>query len=324
MTDRVVRVELPLPIPELRSVNSYLVLGDDGVTLIDPGWASAESAAVMVEALTSLGLGLSDVVRILVTHHHWDHYTQALVWRRDLGVPVLLGREEQHSIQAWHDLDGAFPEQVDLLRRAGADELAVEVSRMPVEPEERDMDFDVPDGWLGDGDLIDCGGVRLSVLATPGHTRGHVVFADEASGLYFTGDHILPGITPSIAYERAPVTTSLVSYLGSLRLFLERPDGRMLPAHRTPEPSTRARAVELLDHHRQRLDIVGDLVAAGATTAHDVASRMRWTRHDRALEDLGLVHEMTAILEVAAHLTLLELDGLLTRDDDEVDRYAVS
>ncbi len=43
------------------------------------------------------------------------------------------------------------------------------------------------------------------MIETPGHTRGHVVFSDPASRLLFTGDHVLPTITPSIGFE--PVAT---------------------------------------------------------------------------------------------------------------------
>ena len=143
---------------------------------------------------------------------------------------------------------------------------------------------------------------------TPGHTRGHVVFDDAAYGAVFTGDHLLPRITPSIAFERAPERLPLRSYLSSLLLFLSLPDSRMLPAHGATDRATRGRAAELLVHHRNRLEVIGDLVAAGASTAFDVAARMRWTRHDRALEDLDVVHRMTAVLEVLSHLELLVYD----------------
>ena len=49
----------------------------------------------------------------------------------------------------------------------------------------------------------------LRVVPTPGHTQGHVVFTDSASGLLFAGDHVLPHITPSIGFE--PVSASLAA-----------------------------------------------------------------------------------------------------------------
>jgi hypothetical protein len=51
----VVRIPLPLPLPDLQVVNVYAILGDDGVTLVDSGWADEPSETVIVEALNRLG-----------------------------------------------------------------------------------------------------------------------------------------------------------------------------------------------------------------------------------------------------------------------------
>jgi hypothetical protein len=91
----------------------------------------------------------------------------------------------------------------------------------------------------------------------------------------------------------------------------------MLPAHGETDRLTRNRAVELLDHHRERLDRVADLVAAGAESAFEVARRMRWTRRERTLDELETVHQMTAVLEVLAHLELLATQGILTTHDSD-------
>ena len=54
----------------------------------------------------------------------------------------------------------------------------------------------------------DTGGSRLTgrdllAVPTPGHTQGHVVFADVERALLFAGDHVLPRITPSVGFEAA-------------------------------------------------------------------------------------------------------------------------
>jgi glyoxylase-like metal-dependent hydrolase (beta-lactamase superfamily II) len=41
---------------------------------------------------------------------------------------------------------------------------------------------------LADGDVIDLGGTRLTVLETPGHTIGSICLWDRDAGLLFTGD----------------------------------------------------------------------------------------------------------------------------------------
>jgi len=321
----VVRIPLPLPLKDLRVVNVYAILGADGVTLVDSGWADDASETVLVEALDRHGFTPADVKRIVVTHAHWDHYSRAIGWQRRYGATVMIGRHERHSIEAFDEQTGAYPVQAQLLLKAGATDLAQTIADFPLEPFERDVPFGPPDIWLDDGDHIDCGGVDLVARATPGHTRGHLVYEDCRAGLAFTGDHILPRITPSIALERAPEALPLRSYLSSLQLFLNLPDASMLPAHGAITPSVKARAEELLDHHRDRLERARELVAAGNSTAYEVAQQMLWTRHERTVDELGPVHGMTAILEMLAHLELLVTRGVLERAESAaVNHYVVS
>ncbi|MGX9670552.1 MBL fold metallo-hydrolase [Mycobacterium sp. HM-7] len=316
ITDHVVRVPLPLPLPDLTSVNAYVILGADGVTLIDPGWDWAPAETVLCDALHGFGAGPSDVRQILVTHQHWDHYSLAQRWSTTYGAELMLGHEERHSIEAFSAMTGVHPTQVGMLTVAGAPLLARAVAGLQWEPHELGIAFTAPDRWLTDGDVIDCGGSSVVARFTPGHTRGHMVFDDVAHGMVFTGDHLLPRITPSIAFERAPEALPLRSYLSSLKLFLDLPQARMLPAHGCADRRTGDRAQELLDHHRERLARVAEFVAAGPTTAFGVAAQMRWTRHERRLDELDVVHQMTAVLEVAAHLDLLVTQQLLTRRDE--------
>jgi glyoxylase-like metal-dependent hydrolase (beta-lactamase superfamily II) len=316
ITDRVFRVPLPLPLRDLHEVNAYAILGDDGVTLVDPGWSSAENEAALTHGLRQLDRSLDDVARIVVTHSHWDHYTQALTLRAKYGHTVLLGREEHHSVDGFTMDNGLYPRQASLLLRAGAPELSTAVDELEPEPWEVDMPYGQPDVWLDGGESIDLGGLVLTTHATPGHTRGHIIY--ELDDLMFTGDQILPRITPSLGFERAPEDQPLRSFLSSLNLLLDHPDRTMLPAHGNVSSSVHERIRELLFHHEHRLKEIFELALSGHDTAFAIASHMRWTRHERTLDELGTMHGMTAVLEVATHLDLLSWRGDLTRDDSGV------
>jgi glyoxylase-like metal-dependent hydrolase (beta-lactamase superfamily II) len=315
ITEHVARIPLPLPMLDLKVVNAYAIAGDDGVTLVDPGWANAESESILTGALHQLGYMPGDVKRILVTHAHWDHYTQAVKWQRKFGATLLLGHGERHTLEAFDNLQGVYPNQVRSLRRAGATRLADDLECLELEPYERDMPVETPDVWLRGGEEIDCGGRTIVAHATPGHTRGHMVFEDAVDGLLFTGDHVLPRITPSIGFERAPDRLALSSYLDSLQFCMTRSQARMLPAHGAVTDEVGSRVEELLLHHEQRLKVILGLVAAGAATAYDVARQMRWTRREREIDELGAVHGMAAVLEVVAHLELLVSQALVEADE---------
>ena len=64
---------------------------DDGLVLVDGGWAIPESRQLFEAGLRQLGYTPRDVRRFLVTHMHRDHYTQAYVVGREVGATVSLG-----------------------------------------------------------------------------------------------------------------------------------------------------------------------------------------------------------------------------------------
>ena len=55
------RIPLPLPMDGLRAVNVYVLETDDGLTLIDGGWAIEESRTLLEKSLGTLGHGLADI-----------------------------------------------------------------------------------------------------------------------------------------------------------------------------------------------------------------------------------------------------------------------
>ena len=179
----------------------------------------------------------------------------------------------------------------------------------PAQFDADDSPWGPPSEWLDDGERLTLSDRDLDVLATPGHTAGHIVLRDVASQLLFAGDHILPHITPSIGYDGVPEPLPLRSYMASLRLVREMPDALLLPAHGPVVASAHQRADELLAHHEQRFEVIRDRVERGDSTALDIASAMAWTSRGRRLHDMDVVNQSLAILETLAHLDVMALKG---------------
>ena len=317
------RIPLPLPGDALRAVNVYAISGGSGLTLVDSGWALAAARQRLEAALAGLGHELGDVRRFLVTHVHRDHYTLAVTVRRLFGSRVLLGAGEQESLELIINRDDR-PAAVygRLLLRHGAGPVA---ERMRRDWPDRDAggDWEKPDEWLDGTGQVEAGGRTLRVIPTPGHTRGHVVFADLGHGLLFAGDHVLPHITPSIGFEPARPELPLGDYLGSLHLVRAMPDLRLLPAHGPVAGSTHARIDELLAHHERRLDACAAVIRHGAATAYQVARALTWTRRQRHFDELDSFNQMMAVMETAAHLDVLVRQGRVRGSaDGGVARYA--
>jgi glyoxylase-like metal-dependent hydrolase (beta-lactamase superfamily II) len=318
------RIPLPLPSDALRAVNVYAIEDGHDLVLIDSGWALAEARAQLENALAALGRELGDVTRFLITHVHRDHYTQGVALRREFGTRLSLGIGERPSLEL--SVSGRhirLEGQVGRLRRAGAAQVITDLrAAFPAQPTMQI--WELPDDWLTGRDDITLRTRRLTPLPTPGHTRGHLVFRDEAAGLLFAGDHVLPHITPSIGFEPAPAASPLADYLQSLRLVRQLSDTVLLPAHGPVTTSVHERIDELLAHHEARLDASQRAVERGAGTAFEVARELTWTRREKSLADLDPFNQMLAVMETAAHLDVLVMQGRLASEmSDGVAGYSV-
>jgi glyoxylase-like metal-dependent hydrolase (beta-lactamase superfamily II)/8-oxo-dGTP pyrophosphatase MutT (NUDIX family) len=103
--------------------NSYLVAGDAGWTVIDPGPASAEHLRALLEASEGR------IARILVTHTHKDHSPLAAALAHETGAPVA-GRVADHPM--WQDSEFAPHEELaDGQRLALGEGLTLRVIHTP-------------------------------------------------------------------------------------------------------------------------------------------------------------------------------------------------
>lgn len=100
IADGIYRIPLPMPRDHLKAVNVYALEETDGLTLIDGGWAQPAARAALEAGLAAIGARPRSVNRILVTHAHRDHYTLAVILRREFGTPIALGAGERDSIAA--------------------------------------------------------------------------------------------------------------------------------------------------------------------------------------------------------------------------------
>jgi glyoxylase-like metal-dependent hydrolase (beta-lactamase superfamily II) len=106
---------------------------------------------------------------------------------------------------------------------------------------------------LVDGELIEVAGLRLRIVATPGHTADSVSIVIENEGSVLTGDTILGRGTTVLDDSDG----DLGDYLASLRALIELGDGRtVLPGHGPELPDLQEISKQYLAHREERLDQV--------------------------------------------------------------------
>jgi glyoxylase-like metal-dependent hydrolase (beta-lactamase superfamily II) len=302
-------VAVPIPDNPLRYVLVYAVAsGDGGVVLIDAGWGAAVSFAALREGLAAGGIALEAIRGVVVTHLHPDHYGLAGRLHEETGCWVAM-----HPVDAGL-IDGRYRQREEMRRRTRAWLVAAGAPAAEVEDTAESMSVLAtmsvvdPDVLLGHGDDVPLTGRTLRAVHTPGHTPGHLCLYDPDAGILFSGDHLLPRITPNIGFHAQSDPDPLGDYLRSLRATLAYGEPLVLPGHEYRFRGLADRVAALAAHHEQRLDHVESLVREGARTVWEVCHSVEW-----AVRSGPRYLQRSALAETYAHLIHLETRHRLRR-----------
>ncbi len=146
--------------PTLFPVNCFLVKEEDGLTLVDTTMSSP--AADVERVAKELGMPLK---RIALTHAHGDHVGGvAGVRESSPGVEVSIGVRDARLLEGH--------------KEPAPDEPQVAAKGMLPTPTWK------PDRLLEEGDRVG----SLLVVASPGHTPGHIAFLDTRDRSLIVGD----------------------------------------------------------------------------------------------------------------------------------------
>lgn len=154
----------------------YLIEDGDGLTIIDAG--IPQSADKIMAQLRRAGRAPSDVKRILITHAHPDHVGGLPRLQQLTGARVIASATEKPVVEGKVPIPRPPESELGgIARRMRASETTV--AGTPV------------DQAVGDGDVLEDVMGGLHVVATPGHTRGHLAFWQPERRILFCGDAIM-------------------------------------------------------------------------------------------------------------------------------------
>jgi glyoxylase-like metal-dependent hydrolase (beta-lactamase superfamily II) len=159
-------------------VRAFLVADGKELTLVDT--LAPEHPFLILAAIRRLGRSISDLKRIWLTHAHGSHVGGAAVLKELSGATVCSHEWEADIVSR-----DRKAERVPLLPRRPLRayipfQLGLALGIDPFKPCKVDR-------FLQDGE--EEGG--LTVLHTPGHTRGHLAFWAEKHGVLLSGDAIV-------------------------------------------------------------------------------------------------------------------------------------
>ena len=226
---------MPIGINHIESVNVYLVEDGDSVTLVDCGmWHPGEpddGLTKLRHTLNTRGFVLEDISRIIVTHAHIDHYGMAGRLMELTGAELYM--------HAMTDLDCEkyrHPETAQARKRDTYSDHGVPKAELPAFA-------DTFMAWMPYLHSVVEASTRLKAASSshrqapvgssphPGHSLGHICLWSHTDRLLFSGDHLLPAVTPPVTFERGFDRDPLRSYLESLKLVAERDPALVMPGH---------------------------------------------------------------------------------------------
>jgi glyoxylase-like metal-dependent hydrolase (beta-lactamase superfamily II) len=169
-----------------RNVFQYLIAAEDRdqLLLIDTGLTETPRD-VVIPALRSLGLREADVRLIVVTHPDVDHQGGLAGLREVCAAAVAAcGFHDQAMVR---DPEKLVADRYGCYERDHGIGLSADELRWCRDNYGAPADIDVT---FSGGELVELGERRLEILAAPGHSAGHLVIHEPATGLLFSSDAV--------------------------------------------------------------------------------------------------------------------------------------
>lgn len=308
------QVKIPLPF-SLKWINSYLLPGDGGWAMIDPGLRTEEAVACWDNVLDQAGIDWSDISSIVVTHHHPDHYGLAGLVQERSGAPVWMSQTAMNTARRLWGEDETFSAELTeaFVKHGLPSELEQPMLdhmtgfREKVSPQPTGPDIRI----LQPGTEFQMAGAIWELVGGEGHAPGHISLLDRRRRLLLCGDQVLPHITPNIGWMPGGDSDPLGSYLQTLRSMVDLPVDIAFPGHRDPFPRFGERVLEISAHHDRRLSHMLELVGDSSISTFELCEATFGARLR------GNIHNLRfALAETIAHAVYLEKSGKLIRVDD--------
>ncbi|MNW37519.1 putative metallo-hydrolase YflN [compost metagenome] len=282
--------------PPLRWVNSYVLRGDEGITIIDPGPHTNVSEGEWREAFAELGISAADISAIVITHHHPDHYGMAGYMQSLSGAPVFMSeRAHEETRRMWGAASTMNEELLNLYSRNGLPEAWCE--QLPAHMESFISQVTpVPEvTYLSEESRFRMGGRIWLPIETGGHAPGHLSFYHTEQKIMICGDAVLPQISPNVSFLPGSDPMPLHTFMVSLDKLSAYEVDIAFPGHRNPFIYFGERTRLLIKHHEERLERIVNMLAEQAMTGYEVCAVLFGN-------ELGIHQMRFAMSETLAHV----------------------
>jgi len=309
------QLKVPIPDNPLGNLNCYLVKGKDGWLMIDTGWYTPDAYEALKSGLKALGLTTTDIASMIITHVHPDHF--GLAGRIKHSSPktrLIMHRWEADLIESRYIKFAELREKWDpLLMRHGVPLDEIESLKSASMPTLQYVITTMSDDTVYGGEIISTGMYDLEVIWTPGHSPGHICLYEPKNQMLFSGDHVLPTISPNVSYNAQSGDNPLGDYIGALHKVQNLPITKVLPAHEHIFTDLRGRIDQIIEHHAARKQEMLRVIAREHHHAYYIASQVTWSLPGLIWNQFPPMHRRMAVSETVAHLESMRWEGTAIR-----------
>jgi glyoxylase-like metal-dependent hydrolase (beta-lactamase superfamily II) len=308
------QIQLPLAdskMPGPSHVNSYLINGSKGWLLIDPGWHSPLTLRILEQALKEINLTVADIETVFVTHCHPDHFGMA-------GKIKQLSPKTHIMMHGWEaDLIEAryikFNDPQDrmhvMLASHGVPTELLNLLGMASMPALEFVTVCSPDRILYGGEIVQTGIFDLEVIWTPGHSPGHICLYEPQNRFLFSGDHVLPSISPNISYHVLSGDNPLGDYIYALGKLVNLSVTQVHPGHEYSFTDLQDRMQGILAHHNRREKEIIEILNSKSHNCYEIASGLHWSLGGLTWDNFPPLEKRFAVTETIAHVEHLRWNG---------------
>lgn len=301
------RIVIPLPIPEVGSVNSYAIVEGERNLVVDPGMSHPACYNAMANAIKALGLDL-ERTDFFITHHHLDHFG-AVGRFLSRTSRIYIGRLEAEFIAkvASGEVEAEMGSFLEMLGFPDKDPRHW-ISQFY--GDEYRLQRPWPFVCLGDGDAMVRGRYNFTCLISPGHTIGHSCLYEKGAGILISGDQITAGV--QFLRDR---TNPLADHFRSLDRLRALDVKLTLPGHGSPLRDHRKKIDQLCAHHQERLEAVYAALSENGKDAYEVTVALDGQLPDRdPLDALSPAMRFIHTRHSLAYLQYLAAQGSITKE----------
>ena len=295
MPNGVHHIPLELPWSTPGNVNVYLLEENDGYVMIDCGVDGSEYLKLLEMHLNQLGITFNDIKLLVGTHMHIDHIglSQRL---REFDIPFALYKNSIDYLDEYNDWSIRFKDLIRMAKNEYTPVSFIDDLKSISTPLYAGR-LEKPDILLSEGRIKS---IRrnLNVVFTPGHDYSEISLYDEKTKIVFSGDHILPRITPFIPVQNEN-SNLLKEFLDSLDKVDHLDHEIIAPGHGNIISNPHKRIEQMKLHHQRRSERILGFLKNEDLTGWEISNKL----FPRDLDSLNL---RLAFQETLAHLHLLK------------------